>query len=95
MVPAGTISGASSGAPATLARLLPDPVHGVYSNTGISFGGRTFDGSADGTPQGRATVESVPGEVGPGGSTSYTFLLHPISCALLTLPGVVVESGYY
>ncbi|MGA6980486.1 MAG: glycosyl hydrolase family 79 C-terminal domain-containing protein [Candidatus Sulfotelmatobacter sp.] len=50
------------------------------STTGVMLGGQTFDGSADGTPQGAAYSESNAAESGV-----YTVTLPAVSAALVTI----------
>jgi len=50
------------------------------STTGVTLGGQTFDGSADGTPQGTAYAE-----IAQPASGVYTVALPPVSAALITI----------
>ena len=70
-------AGLAAAQPGRLLRLLAP---NVTSPTGVSWGGQTFDGSADGLPLGPQVAETVPAV---GGSTFF-FTLPPASAALLT-----------
>jgi len=52
----------------------------LESQTGVTLGGQTFDHSPDGTLQGVESTETVV----PAVDGSYTFVLPPLSAALLT-----------
>ena len=67
---------------ASLTRVTPG-AEGVYSNTGISFGGLTFDGTSDGKPTGTRVTESVSASAD---GTEFVFSVQPVSMALLVLP---------
>jgi glycosyl hydrolase family 79 len=74
----GPVSIALSGyGQATVTRLTAPS---YSSTTGVSLGGQTFDGSADGTPQGTAYSEIVQPASG-----AYTVALPAVSAALVTI----------
>lgn len=62
---------------ATVTRLLSPSYSSV---TGVTLGGQTFDGSADGTPQGAAYTETIQPNAG-----TYTVALPAVSAALVTI----------
>jgi hypothetical protein len=62
---------------ATISRLTAPS---FSSTTGVTLAGQTFDGSADGTPQGTAYAE-----IAQPSSGAYTIALPAISAALITL----------
>jgi glycosyl hydrolase family 79 len=64
---------------AALTRLVAP---GLSAQTGITFGGQSFDGSTDGTLQGTAVFETVAPT-----SSGYTVAVPPLSAALLTIGG--------
>lgn len=68
---------AACGSTASVTRLTAGG-GGITAKYGISFGGQTFDGSADGTPQGTHVAESVPSVGG-----AWSFALPPGSGAVL------------
>jgi hypothetical protein len=71
-------SGPASGS-AILARLAPSS-GGLFTKSGISFGGLTFDGSPDGKPQGTPVSEKVPAAGG-----AFVFTVQPASLAVLDM----------
>jgi hypothetical protein len=67
-------------APGNLVRLTAGG--NVTATDGVRFGGRTFDGSADGTPRGAPVSEAVPCAAAAG---TWSFLIDPTSIAILTV----------
>jgi hypothetical protein len=67
----------ASGGQASLIRLQAPALD---ATTGISVGGRTFDGSTDGTLQGMASADVFGDAAG-----TYVFSMPPVSAALLTV----------
>lgn len=69
---------------ATLTRLLPNDPAGIRANASapITWGGRTFRGTPDGTPSGEAVMESVA----PNAAGAYVVELPRGSAAMLALP---------
>lgn len=61
------------------------------AKSGIKLAGQTFDGTTDGKPRGRRTVESVKGKAGGDKQMVYQVTLPPLSAAML----VVGDKNYY
>ena len=72
-----SVGGGVGAAPASLLRLVVAG-NDATAKAGISFANQTFDGSADGTPQGQRAAESVPLVGG-----KFAFSLPPRSAAIL------------
>jgi hypothetical protein len=67
---------------ATLVRLTPGSA-GVNATSGLTFGGLTFDGTADGIPTGTRVTEAVPADSDGHG---YQLTVDPVSIVIVTLP---------
>ena len=63
-------------------RLLPG-ADGVYSSSGISLGGLTFDGTGNGVPVGTPVNETVAANADGG----WTVTVQPLTLVQIALPG--------
>lgn len=53
------------------------------TQTGVTFGGLTYDGTSDGEPVGTPSAQNIPADAE---GNSYTFTLAPLTLGILTFP---------